>query len=470
MIESETVEAKPQSQGRYSRRYLAWALGLLFLVYTSNFIDRTILSVLQQPIKEELKLSDAQLGLLGGFAFALLYSTLGIPIARLAESRSRKTIITASVVIWSVMTAFCGLARSYGALFLFRVGVGVGEAGASPPAHSLIADYFPPKRRATALSIYSLGIPIGVLVGSVLGGVIAQRYGWRPAFAVVGLPGLVLALLTQITLREPARGHSEGGEAAGTVTPSFGAVVARLWSRPAFLHVAAGASLTSFASYGIGAFTAPYFIRTFHLSLTQAGLVLGLISGVAAAVGTLGGGLVTDRAARRDVRWYVWTPAIGLAIAAPLYMAGYLAPSWPLAVAILIFPPVFQYSYLGPSFGVMHNMVPPRMRATATALLFLAINFIGLGFGPTLVGLASDLFAAHHFAGSLQMGPGGFAHLCPGGKASASLPALNAACRSASAFGVRWAIVACAAVYLWAGAHYLLAAKRLRQDMSLASQ
>ena len=468
MIESDSVDA-PTKTRVYSRRYLAWALGLLFLVYTSNFVDRTILSVLQQPIKEELKLTDAQLGLLGGFAFALLYSTLGIPIARLAERRSRKTIITASVLVWSAMTACCGLAQSYGTLFLFRVGVGVGEAGASPPAHSLIADYFPPKRRATALSIYSLGIPIGVLVGSVLGGLIAQRYGWRPAFAVVGLPGLVLALLTQLTLKEPPRGHSEGGEAVGAATPSFMAVVKQLAGRPSFLHVAAGASLTSFASYGIGAFAAPYFIRTFHLSLTQAGLVLGLISGVAAAVGTLGGGLVTDRAARRDVRWYVWTPAIGLVIATPLYIAGYLAPNWPLAVAILIFPPVFQYSYLGPSFGVMHNMVPPRMRATATALLFLAINFIGLGFGPTLVGLASDLFAAHQFAGSPQIG--GFAFLCPGGKAAlGASPALSGACRSASAFGVRWAIVVCALVYLWAAAHYALAAKRLRQDMSPASQ
>jgi len=451
---------------RYSRGYLIWAMTLLFVVYTSNFVDRTILSVLQQPIKEDLKLSDGQLGLLGGFAFAILYSTLGVPIARLAESRSRKTIITASLVVWSAMTALCGLANNYLSLFAFRVGVGVGEAGASPPAHSLIADYFPPRSRATALSIYSLGIPIGVLLGSVLGGVIAQRYGWRPAFLIVGIPGLVLALLTQLTLKEPPRGHSEGGEIVGAPVPSFRDVLQRLGSRRSFLHVALGASLTSFASYGIGAFSAPYFIRTFHLNLTQAGLVLGLISGVAAGVGTLGGGLVTDRAARRDQRWYVWVPAIGLVIAAPLYVAGYLAPSWPLAVLILIFPPIFQYSYLGPSFGVMHNMVSPRMRATATALLFLMINFIGLGFGPTLVGVASDLFAAHHFA-THAGAVGAFTALCPGGKAAASAPAaLNAACHGASAYGVRWAIVVCTAIYLWAAVHYALAARDLRKDLT----
>jgi MFS family permease len=440
-------------------------MALLFVVYTSNFIDRTILSVLQQPIKEDLKLSDAQLGVLGGFAFAVLYSTLGVPIARLAESRSRKTIITASLVIWSAMTALCGFAQNYMTLFAFRVGVGVGEAGASPPAHSLIADYFPPRQRATALSIYSLGIPIGVLAGSVLGGLIAQRYGWRPAFMVVGVPGLLLALLTQTTLREPPRGFSEGGEAAGAATPSFREVLARLASRRSFLHVAAGCSLASFANYGIGAFAAPYFIRTFHLGLAQAGVVLGVISGAAAAIGTLGGGVVTDRLGRKDRRWYVWVPAIGLLAGAPLLVAGYLAPSWPLAVALLSIPPVIQYSYLGPSFGVMHNMVTPRMRATATALLFLVINFIGLGFGPTLVGVASDLFAAHHFAAPLGVA-GDFKALCPGGRAATGAPAgLNAACLAASAYGVRWAIVSCTAIFAWAALHYALAARDLRQDL-----
>ena len=449
---------------RYSRGYLIWAMTLLFVVYTSNFIDRTLLSVLQQPIKEELKLSDAQLGLLGGFAFAALYSTLGIPLARLAERRSRKSIITAALVVWSAMTALCGTAGSYGMLFAYRVGVGVGEAGASPPAHSLIADYFPPRQRATALSIYSLGIPIGVLAGSVLGGFIAQRYGWRPAFMVVGVPGLLLAVLTQFTLREPPRGFSEGGEAEGEAAPSLRAVVGRLGRRSSFLHLAAGASLASFANYGIGAFAAPYFIRTFHMGLAQAGLVLGTIAGAAAAIGTLGGGLVTDKLGVGDKRWYVWTPAIGLIVGAPFVVAGYLAPSWQLAIALLFVAPVLQYSYLGPSFGVMHNMVTPRMRATATALLFLVINFIGLGFGPTLVGLASDMFATHHFT---TFGIAGeFKAMCPGGRAGAGAPAqLGAACGGASAYGVRWAIVVCTAIYAWAALHYALAAKRIREDL-----
>ncbi len=471
MLKASPAPLRLESVSPYSKAYLAWVLALLVAVYTSNFIDRTILAVLQQPIKEELKLSDAQLGLLGGFAFAAFYATLGVPIARLAERRSRRTIITISLVIWSAMTALCGGATSYPALFALRVGVGVGEAGASPPAHSLIADYFPRHLRATALSIYSLGIPLGVLFGALLGGVIAQRFGWRPAFVVVGVPGLILAVLTQFTLREPRRGGSEVGERSLAAqiegAPSFRAVLGRLGGKPAFLHLAAGASLAAFASYGIGAFSGPYFIRTFHFGLQQTGLVLALINGVAAAVGTLSGGLTADWAAKRDPRWYMWIPALGQLIAAPLYIAGYLTPSWPMAVAILMFPPIFQYVYLGPSFGVMHNMVSPRMRATSTALLFLAINFIGLGFGPTLVGLASDLYAAHHFTAALPHA-GAFARLCPGGKAGPSAAvAVGLACKSASAFGVRWAIVTGALVYLWAALHYALAARTVAKDMAV---
>jgi predicted MFS family arabinose efflux permease len=468
VLQASPASVRVDSDSPYSKAYLAWALALLVAVYTSNFIDRTILAVLQQPIKEELKLSDAQLGLLGGFAFAAFYATLGVPIARLAERRSRRGIITISLVIWSAMTALCGGATSYPALFALRVGVGVGEAGASPPAHSLIADYFPRHLRATALSIYSLGIPLGILFGALLGGVIAQRYGWRPAFVIVGVPGLVLAALTQFTLREPRRGASEAGDlravALSEATPSFMAVLRRLGGKPAFLHLAAGASLAAFASYGIGAFSGPFFIRTFHFSLQQTGLVLALINGVAAGVGTLSGGLATDWAAKHDPRWYMWIPALGQLIAAPLYALGYLTPSWPIAVAILILPPIFQYLYLGPSFGVMHNMVSPRMRATSTALLFLAINLVGLGFGPTLVGVASDLYAAHHFASAVH---GAFAHLCPGGRAGPNASAgLGAACKGASAFGVRWAIVTCTLVYLWSALHYALAAKTVAKDMA----
>ena len=440
----------------YSRRYLAWALGLLFATYACSFADRSILSVLQQPIKEELLLSDAQLGLLGGFAFAALYSTLGIPIARLAERGGRRTIISFSLLLWSAMTALCGTAQSYGALFALRMGVGVGEAGGNPPAQSLIADYFPPERRATALSIYSLGISAGIVAGSVLGGAIAQRYGWRAAFYVAGLPGIALALLVRLTLREPPHGASDKAHATATTPPAITAVLRLAARRPALLNIAVGAALTSFAGYGINAFSAPYLIRAFHVGLTTAGLYLGLIAGVTAAIGTLAGGLVTDRLAPRDTRWYVRVPAIGLAAAAPLYAAGYMMPTAPLSLAVLVVPPLFHYAYLGPTFGLLHNMVGARMRATATALLYFVINFVGLGFGPTVVGAASDWYARRAFAGD-------FAASCPGGVGAS--PGLAEACGLASAHGVRLAIVSCTAVYLWAAVHYALAARTLRRDL-----
>ncbi len=444
-----------------SRRYLGWVLGLLVTVYTSNFIDRMIVAVLQQPIKDELRLSDAELGFLGGFAFAIFYAILGVPIARLAERRSRAAIITVAIVVWSGMTALCGTAHGYAALFAFRVGVGVGEAGASPPSQSLISDYFPPERRASALSIYSLGIPFGSLLGSIIGGIVGQRYGWRAAFLVVGLPGLALAILTALTIREPARGGLDAASASRE-TPSFLAVVRHLAARRSFLHIAAGASLAAFAAYGIGGFSPAYFIRAFHLGLQQVGILFGLLGGVSAALGTMAGGLVTDRLGKRDARWYVWVPALGLSVGAPLTMAGYLAPTWPLAVLILLLPPIFQYTFLGPSLGLMHNMVGPRMRATATALLFLSINLVGLGLGPLFVGWLSDVYARRGFQG------GDWATLCPGGRAVAgAATTLAGQCERASATGLRWAIVTCALVFFWAALHYLLAARHLKRDLGL---
>jgi MFS family permease len=442
----------------YSRPYTGWVLGLLLAVYVSNFIDRTILSVLQQPIKEEFRLADWQLGLLGGLSFALLYSILGVPIARLAERRNRVSIITVALLVWSAMTALCGLASGYAQLLLCRVGVGVGEAGATPPAQSLISDYFPPERRATALSIYGLGVPIGSLLGSVVGGFIAQQWGWRAAFFAVGVPGLFLALLVRFTLREPPRGHSEGGGAVAEA-PSTGTIVRVLWAKPAFRQLAAGMTVTSFAGYAMSAFAATYLMRAFHLNVAQAGLIAGLVNGLSAAAGTLLGGLLTDWAGRGDRRWYVWIPALGLVLSAPLYVAAYLQADLRVVLILLIVPGVLHYLYLGPTYAVMHNMVAPRMRATATALLLLVLNLIGLGFGPTLLGLASDIFAHSAFAGD-------FAVACPGGMpAKGATESASLACRAASATGLQWAMVVCSTIYVWAAAHYALAGRRLREDM-----
>lgn len=443
--------------------YGLWVLALLLMINAVNFIDRTIVNILSQPIKADLHLADWQIGLMGGLTFALFYATLGLPIARLAERKSRVNIISAAIAIWSLMTALCGMAQNYAQLLACRVGVGVGEAGCSPPAHSLISDYFAPHRRATALSVFSFGVPLGGLIGAVFGGWAAQNLGWRTAIMLVGIPGLILAVVARLTLKEPARGHSEAVApvplAEGESAPSLMDVARLLLGRREFRHVAAGATLASFAGYGIGQFSAAYFVREFGLSLQTVGLVFGMIGGVSAGVGTILGGVLTDQVGRRDRRAYVLVPAAGLLIASPLYIAGYLQADWKMAAALLMLPGIFHYTFLGPSFAVTHSLVTPRMRATASALLVLIMTLIGLGLGPLLVGAAGDILAGKAFAG---LGNGDFGALCPGGVApKGAAAAAKAACMQASATGIQQAIVGCAAVYAWAGLHFALASRSI---------
>lgn len=441
--------------------YGLWVLLLLLAINAVNFIDRTIVNILSQPIKADLHLADWQIGLMGGLTFAIFYATLGLPIARLAERRSRVNIISAAIGIWSLMTALCGLTQNYVQLLLCRVGVGVGEAGCSPPAHSLLSDYFPPERRATALSIFSFGVPLGSLLGAVFGGWAAEHLGWRTAIMLVGAPGLALALIARLTLREPPRGHTEKAPAAAAEekAASLMEIFRLLMARREFRHVAAGATLASFAGYGIGQFSAAYFVREFGLSLQTVGFVFGMIGGVSAGVGTILGGVLTDWAGRRDRRGYVLIPAAGLLIASPLYILGYLQPDWKIAAALLLLPGIFHYTYLGPSFAVTHALVKPTMRATASALLVLIMTLIGLGLGPLLVGFAGDILASHAFTAA---GQGDFGALCPGGVAPAGAgEAAQAACMQASATGIQRAIAGCALFYAWGGLHFALAARAM---------
>lgn len=481
MAATDAGAAAPPRQPLFSESYKQSVLWLLVLAYTFNFIDRTIISTIGQAIKIDLKLTDTQLGLLGGLAFALLYTTLGIPIARIAERHSRVNIITIAIVIWSGFTALCGLATSFFQLLLFRVGVGVGEAGLSPPAHSLISDYFEPKKRASALSIYSFGIPLGTMFGAVAGGWIAQNLDWRMAFMLVGLPGVIVAILLKVFVKEPPRGYSdrlvaqqaadapalEGDETAPAVhakPPSILAVAKRIFGKWGFFHMVAGITLASFAGYGTGQYSAPYFIRMFGLDLATVGLIFGVIGGVAAGIGTLLGGFLTDWAAKKSGRWYALVPAIGLLIACPLYILVYTRDDWKLAAGLLLIPGIFHYTYLGPTFGVIQNAVSLRMRATATALLFFVLNLIALGFGPPFCGWVIDMLSQAHFAAK-DLGP--FFDLCPGGVGKEGAGAMiDAACKAAVAQGTRDGIVWNLLIYGWAGLHYLLAAITLPKDMA----
>ncbi|MHB8529144.1 MAG: spinster family MFS transporter [Caulobacteraceae bacterium] len=487
----------------FSKRYKTAVLSLLVLVYTFNFIDRTIIATIGQAIKVDLKLTDTQLGLLGGFSFAVLYTVLGIPIARLAERRNRVSIIALAMVIWSGFTAACGLAASFAQLLALRVGVGVGEAGCSPPAHSLISDYYEPRRRASALSIYSFGIPLGSMIGAVAGGWLAKTWGWRVAFMVVGLPGLIMAILVKLVIKEPPRGHSDPPErpalsedvtahAASAPQGSWlaaemkelASVAASLFGNWPVMNMVIGVTLASFAGYGVGAFAPPYFNRAFGLDYATVGLIFGLIGGFSSGVGTLAGGFITDRASRWGAKWYSLTPAIGLAIATPIYVLAYSLGDWRAAALVLLVPGIFHYTYLGPTFGVVQNVVETRQRATATALLFFVLNFIALGGGPVFTGWVTDLLAQFGFVhpasqslgaavGGLLKGQGfaaaggpDFAHQCPGGAAPAGAGSAAAErCRSALVAASRQGIILTVFFYAWGAFHYLLGAFGLARKL-----
>ena len=438
---------------------------LLVLVYTFNFIDRTIIATLGQAIKIDLRISDAQLGLLQGLAFAFFYTALGIPLARLAERVHRISLISACLALWSGMTALCGTAASFGQLFLYRMGVGIGEAGCSPPAHSLIADLYSARVRASALAVYSLGIPLGTMFGAVSGGWLADGPGWRWAFVIVGLPGILLAIVLKLVVKEPPRGLADQSSAAlDTPPPSFLTVLRRLFRKPSFVHILTGATLIGFVGYGTGTFAQPYFNRAFGLSYTETGLIFGLIGGIAAGAGTLTGGVTSDWAGKRALHWYALIPGISALLAAPGYILAYTREAYAIAAICLVVPTFLHYIYIGPTLGVMHNMVTPRMRATATSIFFFIVNLVGLGAGPYVTGVLNDLFAERYFMAAVG---GSFAASCPGGIPPAGAEDVLAAhCAMASTQGTRAGIVLVTLVLAWAALHYFLSARTLKRDLN----
>jgi MFS family permease len=418
------VPAQPPSPG-----YARYVLGVLFVVFVFNFVDRQILSILLVPIKEELQVSDTAMGFLTGIAFALFYTVAGIPIARFADTGNRRNVIVIGLVVWSAMTALSGVVRTFGQLALARVGVGVGEAACSPPAHSLLADYFPPHRRATALGIYSMGIYVGILLGFVLGGWVNQLFGWRQAFLVVGLPGLALAVVVRLTVREPARGTWELAS-AGVPVESTREVLRFVWALRSFRHMAFAAALHSFAGYGAATWGPAFLIRVHGMETGAIGTWLGLITGIGGASGALLGGVLADRLGTRDRRWSLWIPAIASVVEVPFWLAFLLLPE-PVSALLWFIPAVIAGAmWLGPVLAMTQGLVRPHMRALASALLLFVINLIGLGMGPQVVGILNDLLA----------GTFGTA-------------------------AVRYSLLLVAAMNLWAATHFALATRSLRADL-----
>ncbi len=367
-----------------------YALGVLVLVYTLNFVDRQILSILLPAIKAEFGVGDWVLGFLAGPAFAIFYATLGLPIATLADRYNRRNLIAAAVAVWSAMTALSGLVTNVFQLALARIGVGVGEAGCSPPAVSMIADYYPPAQRSTAMGVYTLGISLGIMIAFLAGGWVAQNIGWRAAFFMVGLPGVLLALVVRFTIPEPMRGASEQRQDTQQ-RPKMRQVGAFLFRRPAFVHLAVGSGLAAFGGYTSIIFFPTFMVRSFELPVAQVGLYLGLIYGFGAGLGYVGGGYIADRLGRKSMKLSLQGVASLLMVAWIFSIPVFLMFDYRWALAIYIVPVVLSNVYLPTTYAQVQNLVPLRMRAVASAFVLLILNIIGLGIGPQVTGIMSDL-------------------------------------------------------------------------------
>lgn len=378
-------------------------LWILLVVYVFNFIDRQIVNILAEPIARDLKLSDTQIGLMTGLAFALFYTVLGVPIARYADqpTTSRPRLIALALAMWSGMTALCGVAQNYTQLLLARIGVGVGEAGCTPAAHSLISDIVPKERRASALAFYALGIPIGTLLGMIIGGQLADAIGWRRAFVVVGLPGVALALVVVWLLKDPRRNGMELAHAAAPL--SGGATLSAIFRSRALVLLMIAASLAAFLSYGKTTWATIFFQRTHGLSPGQVGLYFGLVNGLSAILGTWLGGMIADRWGANNRRDVLTAPALGLALAAPLAYLGYSAPTWQSALVILALPTLLNSLYYGPTYSAVQGLVAPQARAMAAAVLLFFQNLIGLGLGPLFFGMLSDILKPEYGEDSVQI-------------------------------------------------------------------
>lgn len=368
-----------------------WALLVLTAISTCGFIDRIVLNVLIEPIKAEFALSDTQIGFLTGPAFAVLNVTLGLWIARIAERRRRITLIGVGTLLWSLATAWCGMASSFAQLALARMAVGVGEAIGLPATTSVISDHYPRERRTTALSVLTLAAPLGAFLGSSIGAYLAVIHGWRSAFLVAALPGIVLAAIVLFSVGEPARGQHDAAADRDTV-PSFRSVLGRIWRVRQLRYMLAGATIATTTGFGVNVFLAAVLARRFGFDIGQAGIIAGLIASLPASLSVLGSGWLSDRWARRDRRSHALLPAFALLIATPIYLAALWQGAAPLAIALFAAAALFQYCYIAPTYGVFQNMMEPRARATAQAIQAVCTSLIGSGLGPLLVGVLSDGF------------------------------------------------------------------------------
>jgi MFS family permease len=414
------------------RSHQSYALFLLTLTYTINIIDRNILIILLEPIKAEMMLSDTQIGFLTGFSFAIFYAVMGIPLAILADRSNRKNIIAVTLALFSFMTFLCGMVVNYVQLLIARIFLAIGEAGTTPPAQSMISDLFSPAKRATAMAVYSLATNFGAIIGFLVGGWISQIYGWRMAFFVVGVPGILLAVVLFFSLKEPRRGAIEGA-APSTASPSsvsFSQVLKLIARQRSLLHIFTGVSVNAIGTYSMIIWFPSFLFRSFDMQPGEVGTIMALIMGTVGALGTFFSGYLGDRLGRHDVRWYLWLVAIAGFITFPALVLMYLSTTEWLTLLLFIIPSVAFAVYLAPSIAMVHSLVTPKMRAQASAIFFLIMPLVGQSIGPQLAGLLSELFSPQF------------------GKES-----------------LRYALLALSVCPLWCALHFLLAARTLKSDI-----
>ena len=401
-LAKEELEVTSKSN-RYYRHYV---LFILMLTYASSYMDRQIVAILLENIKAEFGLSDTQLGLLSGLAFALFYSILGIPIARLADRHNRTKIIACAVGLWSIVTVLCGMANNFAQLFIARIGVGVGEAGGLAPAHSLISDYYSAGERSIALSIYSLGTVIGVVLGLSLGGYIAENYGWRYAFIAAGAPGVILALLVFTSIKEPIRGALD--RVGGSVHMDdehlpFMTSLRELWRSKAYLYSSIGHVFGVFFAYALSSWLPTLFMRQYEMSQSAVGGVVGAIFFSGGVPGLLAGGYLADRLGKRSPKWRAYVPALGIALAVPFFLIAFNTASMQLAVVMFCFGNFFLLVHHAPGLAIVQIVIKPKGRAFAVAILYFFSNIIGLALGPLYVGAVSDSMSSEYGNGSLAI-------------------------------------------------------------------
>jgi MFS family permease len=413
----------------FGRSYRGYVLALLVAGYAINSFDRSILGILLEPIRLEFGLRDTQLGLLGGLAFAVVFSTFGIPLAMWADRSSRRNVLALAILVWSAMTVACGLAVSFFTLVLARIGTAVGEAGGSPASQALISDYFPPERRATALGLFALGAPAGAMLAGYLGGIGNEAFGWRATFILAGIPGLLLAPLLFLTVREPRVAGLRSAPTEDSIP--LRTIVATLWGRASFRNLCMGCAFHAFAMYSAATFNAGFLIRSHGWGTGDVGKLFAL-TGAFGLLGTYIGGWLADQMSRRsqDERWYLWVPALASAIVAPFQLTAYLSNDVAVVVSALAINGLFATMFFGPSFAASQALAEPRTRAVAAAMLILVKTLFGMGLGPLAIGIASDSLAP-----------------------------------AAGQHSLRYALLLVAVVNIVSAAHFMRAGKALRADL-----